>query len=215
MELVQTDTQRAYDLLQEKIVTRELVPGAPINEQVLAEEFGLSQDVVYEALKLLGHDKLVVATPRHGFYVADVNIPDLKELSEMRLALETLCARLAAQRITPADLELLAEVRREQKETAAGDIKRLFDVDHKFHQVVARAARNEYLAETLERFYGLSLRLWYLALPHLDFLSSAVDEHQELLEAFQAGDADRAAQLMYNHVDGFYNRVQEILKSNE
>lgn len=211
MELVRVDTQRAYELIREKITTLELAPGVPINEQRLAEDLGMGLVPVREALKLLAHDDLVNVTPRHGLYVADVNTPDLEQISEMRLSLESLCARLAAQRATPDDLAVLEALRQEQAGISPEDSGRLFDLDHKFHQAVARAAHNKYLARTLDHFFGLSQRLWYLALPHMEFLPNAVEKHLDLVEAIQVGDADRAEQIMRGHVQDFYDKVRKVL----
>lgn len=212
MELERVDTKRAYEQIRERITTLELAPGSPVNEQKLAEELGMGLAPVREALKLLAHDSLVVITPRHGLYVADVDIPDLEQLSEMRLALEGLSARLAAKRATPDDLVILEALRQEQAATPPADSKRLFDVDHKFHQAVARASHNKYLADSLERLFGLSQRLWYLALPKLGFLPGAVEKHLSLVQAIQNGDGDEAEQIMRAHVVEFYAQVREILE---
>ena len=64
----------------------KLTPGAPINEQQLAEELEMGVAPVREALRLLAHENLVHITPRHGLYVADVNVPDLEQFSEIRLS---------------------------------------------------------------------------------------------------------------------------------
>jgi DNA-binding GntR family transcriptional regulator len=211
MELVRVDTQRAYELIREKITTLELSPGAAISEQRLAEDLDMGLVPVREALKLLAHDDLVVITPRHGLYVADVNVPDLEQISEMRLSLESLCARLAAQRATPDDLVVLEALSQEQATIPHEDSQRLFDFDHRFHQAVARAAHNKYLARTLDHLFGLSQRLWYLALPHIEFLPGAVEKHLDLVEAIKAGDADAAEGIMSRHVQDFYDKVYEVL----
>ena len=211
MELIRVDTRRAYDLIRNKIITLELAPGAAINEQELADELGVGLVPVREALKLLAHDNLVVIPPRHGLTVADVNIPDLEQISEMRLALESLAARLAAQRITPDDLVVLKALCQELATITADDSKRLFDLDHKFHQAIARASGNKYLAATLERYFGLSRRLWHLILPYLDFLPTAVKDHLDLVDALGTGAADRATQIMHDHVKDFYDQVRTIL----
>jgi DNA-binding GntR family transcriptional regulator len=208
---VRVDTQRAYEQLWEKITTLELEPGAQINEQLLAQELGMGMSPVREALHLLAHENLVVVTPRHGLYVAGVNVADLEQLSEMRLPLESLCARLAAQRVTADDVVVLEALSQEQSEVPAEDSLRLFDLDHKFHQAIAKAARNKYLAQTLDRLFGMSRRLWYLALPHLGYLPTAVEKHLDLVESIKAGDADRAEQIMHDHVKEFYAQVRETL----
>ena len=211
MELVRIDTQRAYRSIWDQITTLQLAPGSLIDEARLAESLHMGLDPVREALRLLAHEQLVVITPRHGVYVADVNTPDLEQLSEMRLAMEGLSARFAAQRTTPDDLVVLEALRQEQATIPAEDSRRLFDLDHRFHQAIAQAARNKYLADTLERFFGLSQRLWYLALPHLGFLPSAVESHLDLVDAIKVGDADRAEQIMRSHVEDFYSKVREVL----
>jgi DNA-binding GntR family transcriptional regulator len=215
MELERVDTKRAYELIRERITTLELAPGSILNEQKLAEELDMGTVPVREALKLLAHDNLVVITPRHGLYVADVNIPDLEQISEMRLALEGLSARLAAERATADDIAVLQALRQEQANTPADDSKRLFEVDHRFHQAVARAAHNKYLAESLERLFGLSQRLWYLILPKLGFLPSAVEKHLDLVGAIEKGEAGRAEEIMREHVGEFYTQVREILAAAE
>jgi DNA-binding GntR family transcriptional regulator len=213
MELVQVDTQRAYAKIREKIITLELAPGLLIDEQHLAEELNLGAAATREALKLLAHDELVSITPRHGLYIADISIPDLEQLSEMRLSLESLCARLAARRADADDLMVLEALRQEQTSIPPDDSRSLLDIDHKFHQALVQAAKNKYLARTLEHFFGLSQRLWYMALPHLDFLPTAVAEHLDILEAIKDKDGDRAAKIMRDHVQEFYDRVKEILKA--
>ena len=213
MDSMRGDTERAFRLIWERIITLQLAPGSPINEQNLAEDLDMDLGPVQEALKFLAHDRLVMTTPRHGMYVANVHRADLERLSEMRLTLEALSARLAAQRATPDDLEALDSLCQEfaAQTTPVEDRKRLFSLDHRFHQAIAQAAHNQYLADTLERFFGLSLRLWYLALPYLGFLPDAVKEHLEMVEAIKAGDADRAAQIMHSHVQDFYAQVREAL----
>lgn len=215
MELVRVDTQRAYDLLWEKITTLELAPGAPINEQELAKSFDMGTKPVREALKWLAHENLVEVTERHGIYVADVNVEDLEQISEIRLSLASLCARLAARRATEDDLTVLKALREEQESITAEEHRQLFDLDHKFHQAIAEASQNKYLAQTLDRLFGLSRRLWFLVLPHLEFLPSSVEKHLDLVEAIEKGDSDRAEEIMYEHVKDFYDEVREILIAQE
>ncbi len=215
MEIERVDTQRAYERVLEKIARLELPPGSAINDQKLAEELNMALTPVQEALKQLAHDHLVRVTPSHGLYVADVNVPDLQQLSELRLSLESLSARLAAERATEDDLVVLEALRQEQLAGGAGDPRQLFDLDHKFHRAIAQAAGNKYLAQTLDVFYGLSLRLWYLVLPHLQFLPGAVSKHLDIVDAVRKGDADAAERVMSEHVAEFYGKVRDALESRQ
>lgn len=213
MKLIRVDTQRAYDALWERITTLELPPGAPINEQELAEELEMATVPVREALKWLAHENLVDVTERGGIYVADVNVDDLQQLSDMRLSLEALSARLAARRARPDDLVVLNALRKEQETLEAEKSQNLFDLDHRFHQAIAKAAHNKYLAQTLHRLFGLSRRLWYLVLPRLETLPSSVEMHLQLTTAIEDGDADRAESIMREHVKAFYDEVHEIVEA--
>ena len=89
--------------------------------------------------------------------------------------------------------------------------RRLFEIDHQFHKAIAQAAHNKYLAQTLDHFFGLSLRLWYLVLPHLGFLPGAVEKHLELADAIRSGDAAAAERIMHSHVESFYTEVRRML----
>lgn len=215
MELVRVDTQKAYEAIHEKITQLELAPGTLIDANRLAHELETGLNPVQEALKLLAHEDLVRITPRHGIYVSEVNAEDLQQISEARLPLERLAARLAAQRATPDDVAVLRALCQEQSDVAAGDARRLFAVDHRFHQAIARAAHNRHLARTLEHFFGLSQRLWYLVLPHLDFLPAAVEEHRQLVQAIEAGSAEEAGEIMADHVQEFYLKVHDVLEGRE
>jgi DNA-binding GntR family transcriptional regulator/uncharacterized 2Fe-2S/4Fe-4S cluster protein (DUF4445 family) len=219
--------ERAYDLIWQQITTLELAPGQAIHEQRLAADLGVSLTAVQDALKLLAREHLVRITPRYGWYVAGVNARDLAELSELRVELESLAAGLAAQRATAADLAALDAIRREQMAVSPADLRRLFDVDHEFHRAIAAAAHNGYLARTLEAFFGLSLRLWYLALRppqgldaapgqgavvrRLDFLDEAVEKHLDLVDAIRRGDVRGAEGSMRSHVAGFYADLRAAL----
>lgn len=213
MELRRVDTQQAYEQLWELITTLRLAPGAVVNVAALAERLGTSVAAVQEALKLLEHDGLVSVTQRHGVYVANAEAADLAELSELRLPLEALAARLAAERATPDDLAVLEALCREQEALAVQDPEVLFDLDHRFHQAIAAAAHNRYLARTSERFFGLVRRLWFLALPGLSSLPSAVEAHVALVEAIKAGQGAVAEKLMRDHVAGFYEEARAALEN--
>ena len=213
MELVRIDTQRAYEIIREKITSLELSPGSPIDEGKLANEMEMGQVPVREALNLLVHDHLVdVETEAQGLFVSKIEIPDLKQISEIRVLLEPYCAAQAAMYATSDDIVVLEALSQEQSQIPSDQPKQLFDLDHKFHHAIARAAKNKYLAEILEDFYGYSRRVWFLVLPHLGFLSTAVESHLEMVQAIKNKNGEKAAQIMQDHVQGFYEKVFEILK---
>lgn len=211
MDIQQIDTRHAYDLIRTRIITLELTPGALINAQQLAAELNVPLFAVEGALKLLGHEHLVRITPRHGTYVADINVADLDRLSELRIELEALAAALAAERATADDLAVLEALRQAQMAADPTDPRALFEIDRQFHSAIAQAAQNAYLAETLDYFFGLSLRLWYLGLSRLQFLPAAVEKHLNLIDAIRRRDAHEAEEITRTHVKEFYAEVRKVL----
>ncbi len=210
MPLIRVDTEKAYQILWEKITSLELPPGKPLDIAALAEELEMSHQSVKEALRILVHEHLVEAPPR-GLSVADLHFDDLEKISTIRLNLETLSAQQAARHAEDDDLVILKALCKEE----AADTKELFELDQKFHQAIARAGHNQYLAELLKHFYGLSKRLWFLALPHLDFLPKSVQSHLVLVEAIQQGNEPLAMEIMQTHIEEFYQKITRIISEKD
>ncbi len=210
MKLNKVDTEKAYQLLWDKITSLDLAPGEILDIAALADELEFSQISIQEALSLLVHDHLVEAPPR-GLYVAGLRFSDLEKVSTIRLNLETLAAQQAALNANQDDLVILQTL----CEEVAQDTRELFTLDQRFHQAIARAAHNNYLADTLQRLYGLSKRLWFLALPYLDFLPSAVSSHINLVDAIRDGNESLSMEIMRNHIEEFYLKIREIIQEKD
>ena len=208
----QSLADRAYYAIRELIVTLELAPGSVVSERDLMERLGVGRTPVREALRDLARERLVEVFPRRGMFVSGVDVGDIAGLSEVRLVLESKAARLAAERRSDADREetqaLLDELSR-----AAGERneRSLIDLDQRIHRHVARCAHNPFLGATLEEYYVLTLRIWFLALDRVERLDDAIREHHELLEAIRDGDADRAERVMQRHIVGFERAVRAVL----
>jgi DNA-binding GntR family transcriptional regulator len=176
------------------------------------ERLGLGRTPVREALRALVQEKLVEVYPRRGIVVTPVDVGDLAALSEARLTLESLAARLAAQRASDDDREiarsLLAEL---PGVAAAGDERRLIELDQRIHRHVYRCAHNPYLESTLNEYYTLTLRIWFLALDRVARLDDAVTEHGELLQAIIDDDAVNAEGVMRRHIEGFERAIRAVL----
>jgi DNA-binding GntR family transcriptional regulator len=199
-----SQSAEAYARLKAKIISLELPPASPIDENALMEELGLGRTPIREALQRLAHEALVVILPRRGTLVADLNLSDLQKVFELRLELEPFCARLAAERATPEQLAAMEALFAGSDELLqSGDHRQLIQVDHQAHVLLAQAAQNDFLGETLDRLYNHVLRLWYVSLHRVGRLREAIDEHREIFAAVQAHDGERAAQLMRAHVAGF------------
>jgi DNA-binding GntR family transcriptional regulator len=203
-------TDQAYYRIRELIVRLELAPGAFVNERDLMERVGLGRTPVREALRTLARDRLIEVLPRRGVFIAPINVGDLAGLSEVRLALEPYAARLAAERRTPADRDAAVALLRELEE-AGDDEHRLIELDQRIHRHIWSCAHSPFLARTLEEYYVLALRIWFLALDRVAELEDAVHEHRELLETIRDGDATRAEASMRRHVAAFEQAIRTVL----
>ncbi|HEX4746261.1 MAG TPA: GntR family transcriptional regulator [Gaiellaceae bacterium] len=205
-------SDQAYFRIRELIVTLELAPGSVVSERELMERLGLGRTPIREALRALARERLVEVYPRRGMFVSGVDVRDLAGLSEVRLMLEPRAARLAAERATAVDHaqfeQLLAELDEVGDEL---DERALIDLDQRIHRQLYHATQNPFLEETLNEYYVLTLRIWFLALDRVARLESAVQEHRELLEAVRGRDGDRAEEAMRRHVTGFEAAIRRVL----
>jgi GntR family transcriptional regulator, rspAB operon transcriptional repressor len=203
---------QAYYRIRELIVSLALPPGSPISERELMERLGVGRTPVREALRTLARECLVEVYPRRGMFVSGVDVGDLAGLSEVRAALESHAARLAAERANGDDraeiAALLAEI---DGVDGKLDERTLIDLDQRIHRHIYRCTHNPFLEATLDEYYVLTLRIWLLALDRVARLEDAVGEHRELLEAIRDGDPARAEEAMRRHVTGFEQAIRRVL----
>lgn len=204
-------SDRAYHLIKHKIITLELPPLAPIDEQALMEDLQLGRTPIREALQRLAAEDLVFFAPRRGMFVADISITDLQKIFEARVVLEGFCARLAAQRATQEQVSEMQAVVHELAWVRDGDNRALMAVDERFHNLLYEAADNEFLADTLRRLHALSFRLWHLMLDRLGSVRRAMEQHVEIASAIEARDPDLAEQVIQQHVAEFQQEIKAVL----
>jgi DNA-binding GntR family transcriptional regulator len=210
--MVLTDTQRAYELIKQRIITTEMPPGAVIQEAALMAEFGLGRTPIREALKLLEAEHLVTVSPRRGMFVTPINISDLAMLQEIRSVLDVLSARLAAVRVSPTELaQLRAWAEQSRAAEAMGDMRSLMTLDRQFHQVLAASTRNDLLVTENERLYNLSARIWYYYLEQLCPGDLELNALADVVAALEAGDADRAGEAISRHISYFSESIRRCM----
>jgi DNA-binding GntR family transcriptional regulator len=203
---------RAYAELRDRLVTLRIAPGEPIDEDLLGAELGIGRTPVREAIKRLALENLVTVYPRRGTFASEINITDLAYVSDVRVQLEGLAAERAAQHATPAQRaeaeQLIAEL---QRSRGSDDTAALMELDTRVHRFVYQAAGNPFMAETLGRYFNLSLRIWYVVLDRLPHLFARVHEHGELLRAIVAGDPERARAVVGEHISTFDDEIRSVL----
>jgi DNA-binding GntR family transcriptional regulator len=202
-------SDEAYLRIRDLIVSLELAPGSILNERDLMERLGLGRTPVREALRALAQERLVEVYPRRGIFVSSVDVGDLASLSEVREVLESAAARLAAERATGEERAEAAALIEELARTVGA--RELIALDQRIHRHVYRCAHNPFLEKTLNEYYVLTLRIWFLALDRVARLDDAVQEHRELMEAIRDRDPDRAEATMLRHVRGFEQAIRQVL----
>jgi len=174
----------------------------------VAEEFGVSQAPVREALRELELLRLVVSEPFRGARVRQVSPRDLAEIYPVRAALEDVAARAAAPAFA-GHVEALRE-ELEGMRTAA----RQFNVhdfiahDVAFHRLIVEASGNETLQE-LWRSLHVDLRTTITLVTHVEDLAEVAESHVPVLEALESGDAGRAASVLRSHIESFAEWVPD------
>ena len=220
--------ERVYDSLFHSILTGTLGLDARLpSEAQLAAFFQVSRPVVRQAIERLRQDGLVESLRGSGTYVRSGGKPsgisppvgpatDMSHILhglELRLIVEPECARLAALRRKPADLEQMAAMLdRFESAAARGDVAHHFD--YGFHAAVARASANPRLLQVLESLeYDVShaVNLWRHMAGMEPWLRTqdALDEHRAILESIRLQDADGAARAMRGHVERARIRMLE------
>lgn len=193
--------QEVAERLRARIFAHDMAPGSWVDEQALADEFGISRTPMREALKVLAAEGLVVLKPRRGCYVAELSEQDLDEVFPVMALLEGRAALEAAGKASDADLARLAALHAElERHAAAADADRFFAVNDAFHAALQEIAGNRWLQHLIDdtrKMIKLTRRHSLLVEGRLD---QSLAEHRQILEALQARNPERAARAMHDHL---------------
>jgi DNA-binding GntR family transcriptional regulator len=198
--------------IKQKLLDLQIDPTQPIDEKALVREMGASLTLVTLALERLAAEGYVTKQ-RGRFHVARAAMASVvREIYEVRTVLEGMCARLAAERITPEQVAKMEQAHREfERVIKEGDNKALLAVDRKFHQSLYEASGNRFLARALDDMYALIYRLYYFALDRIGSVRANVEEHREILDAVKAGDGRNAERLIQQHIAHFQSMVGGLI----
>jgi DNA-binding GntR family transcriptional regulator len=199
-----SQNEQAYALLKQALTTLAYKPGDYLNTASLMDELALGRTPINHALHRLSTEGLVQIIPRKGVMVSPLSIDDALELIDVRLANEILCARLAAAKINPAELQQLKSLAREFDEASnSRNLTEVMNLDRLFHEQIALSARNQILAEILKVLHARSQRFWAISLAIEGHLAEVQKEHQAIIKAMARSDPDAAAAAVQAHVLSF------------
>jgi DNA-binding GntR family transcriptional regulator len=203
-------SDRAYAALRVRLVDLQIAPGAPIDEDALTRELGVGRTPVREAIRRLALEGLVVVYPRRGTFATAINITSLSDITDVRVQLEARAAERAAELADAADREEAASLIA-ALDAAEASQRSLIELDAQVHRFVYRCSRNPYLAQDLDRYLNMSLRIWHLTWDRLPPLSDRMREHRELLAAICDGDPVAARSVAEAHVHAFADEMRAAL----
>jgi DNA-binding GntR family transcriptional regulator len=204
---------KAYTVIRDRLIMLDIPPMTAIDDVALAKSLEVGRTPVREALKRLEIDRLVVSYPRRGTFATGVDITDLAYISEIRVQLEPLAARRAAEYAGPttrADLAELADTI-DRIDVRTLDRDALMRWDLHVHRTIYEAAANPHLEDTLIRYDNLATRIFCLFLDRMTHFDQHVGEHSGLLRAIAGQQADEAADRARAHVIGFEKAVREVV----
>jgi len=193
--------EQVAERLRSRIYAHELAPGAWVDEQAIASEYGISRTPLREALKVLASEGLVTLKPRRGCYVTELSEQDLDEIFPVMALLEGRCAHEATRKATDDDLKLLADIHADlERHAAANDADHFFEANQQFHDALQELAGNRWLGQLIEetrKFIKLTRRD---SLNLAGRLRQSLAEHRKILAAVQQRDPDAAARCMHEHI---------------
>jgi DNA-binding GntR family transcriptional regulator len=192
--------EQIKDVILQRILDGEYEPGARLVETRIAQELGVSQAPVREALRDLEQLGCIVHEPFRGCSVRAFSAQELLEAFPVRAALEALAAKLAAERITETELLRLAELVDTMRDAAdRGDAHDQSQANAQFHATIVRAARNATLERQWSFLEPFSRTYISVSQPGLD-LRALSDRHVPILDALRVRDGDAAAEAMHQHL---------------
>jgi len=202
-----------YDSVKALITSTQLKPGVKLIHQELAERLQVSRTPVREALERLYQEGFVTRLPRRGFYVAEIDADEARELYELREALEIYALRrVMARGIKAADLRRLDSFNQNYKTLVRDDATRArMIVDRDWHLALASLADNHALLRSLEAVFErliLKIRTDGYATVRGE---EALREHVEMMKALRAEDAAAAERLLAEHIQGARRRLMSHL----
>ena len=200
--------ERAYLELRDRIVTLRFPPGTVLREDELMADLGIGRTPLREAVKRLALESFVAVQPRRGTYVTEVNAAEIVHITEIRAELEGYAAELAARRMDSSAMTTAQELLDQVEHLGRSDDQdALMRFDQRIHSFTWEASGNPYLIESLEHYFSLSLRIWYLVLDRVPGLGHSVHDQAELLRALTARDGHRARRVMREHVLAFQREI--------
>lgn len=206
---MQDVTTQVYTKLKNSIISLNYQPGRSLNVRKLAEELSVSPTPVREALIRLHGEGLVRRPPGNGAYVAEISIQGFKDLTEIRLFLMELLARLAVKRVTDEEIQEMEALIGRLRETR--DRSQALRIGSQFFRKIYQATRNEPLARILQTLHNQVSRLWFLAPEEMSPSTELVGDYESIVAALRARDERKCIEALSENKLRFVRLVKQAI----
>jgi len=208
--------EQAYREIKERIIRYDLKPGTHLRIAQLSDRLEMSQTPIREALSKLEQEYLVDRHSKQGYVVRTLNLKEVEDIYDVRIALEVMAAKEAAIRMTEADQEELSRI----FEGAAtliknGDKGKILKLEQDFHMVIMEASGNRFLCDIGK---GILERIWMIQNLNIltsDHLLIAHQEHDKIFEALKQREPQTSADLMKKHLQFAKQYIISRLKNSD
>ena len=201
---------RVFHKLRDDILSGKYEEHEELKEVAIGEEMGVSRTPVREAFRQLELEGLIQIIPNKGAYVTGITEKDVKDIYIIRSLLEGLCARWATEHITKEQMEEMEEnVYLAKFHAEKGHLEQLADLDNRFHDILYEACNSKMLEHQLKDFHEYVLRVRKKTLANANRGPKSNEEHEQIMEAIKAKNADLAEQLANHHMLNAYNNMVE------
>lgn len=205
-----------FNNLRQAILRGELKPGERLMEIQLANKLGVSRTPVREAIRKLELEGLVLMIPRKGAEVADISEKSLKDVLEVREALEELAARLACDKITKEGINRLKEAAQDFRSALkSNDITQMAEADVRFHDVICNATENQKLGQLLNNLREQMYRYRIEYLKDQQVYEKLLSEHEEIIRHIEKGEKDEAARVVSRHIVNQAQAVTDVIRTKK
>ncbi len=205
-----------FNTLRRAILRGELKPGERLMEIQLANKLGVSRTPIREAIRKLELEGLVLMIPRKGAEVAEITEKNLRDVLEVRCALEELAVQLACDRI---DKEMLKELHASAEHfrdiLGSDDITVIAEADEAFHDVIFTATGNARLIQLLNNLREQMYRYRIEYLKKKECYPQLLEEHATIIRAIEEHDKDKATQITGQHINNQVDTVVDTLRHRE
>ena len=207
--------ERAYQKINERIITLELRPGSQVDEGSLEKLLSIGRTPIREALFRLTADGLVETVPNRGFFVKPITIDNVKSLFEAMMFSERSCAVLSARRVRENHIEKIHHVHTDLQEAMKNqDFLKITLLNSDFHRIIYKATENKFLRSSLNHLQNQAQRLAYLAYSKEmapDDLEShfkrVIEDHKNIIALLKKRDEQGLAHKVTEHIQLFYSRI--------